>query len=241
LQAESRISQQNLHIREVLLMMITARNLSLTLLGLLSGSLLYASTPVATLTCHSAQGSTVTVAVFQFSLGMQVANLSLDIAALGPLLAAWAANTTYATCTLDNNAASATMSNVTVSFVGATGIGRGFASTEEPETLPALPASQFYAPAALLFGSLTVGGVTTQASKADGATSKAKNDASLEHFHSGSNPGADARASFYAEKEAPIVSCSDRIHCENALTDSALAKLRSEFSKAIQAQSLGSR
>ncbi len=192
-------------------MTITARTfvktLSLALLGLLSGSLLYASTPVATLTCQSAQGSTLRVAVFQFTVVTQVAYLSLDVAALGPLLAAQAASTTYATCTLDNNAASASMSNVTVSYLTATGIGQGFASTQLPEILPALTAPQLYASADLIFGSLTVGGVTTQATKAGAATSALTNQAK--------NPAL--------------------------IPDKALAKLRSEISKALQAQSLGSR
>jgi hypothetical protein len=98
------------------------------------------------------------------------------------------------------------MSNVTVSYVSATGIGQGFASTELPEILPALTAPQLYASADLIFGSLTVGGVTGQGPKA-GAASALTNQAK--------NPAL--------------------------IPDKALAKLRSEISKALQAQSLGSR
>jgi hypothetical protein len=145
----------------------------------------------------------MSIPVFQFSLNTRSASLSLDVAALGPLLNAQAVSTSYATCTLDNNAASASMSNVTVTGVSAIGIGQGVASGPLGSILPPPTTSQLYASTGLAFSSLTVGGVTMQASKAGAATNGAKDPAPF--------------------------------------TDSALAKLRSAASKAIQAQSLGSR
>lgn len=153
------------------------------LFGLTSAPLVFASTPVATLTCQTAQGSKLTTQVYQFQVAdaeYPDGNFSVDISAFAPLLAAQSRTPSYANCVLDVAGSSVTLSNVAVSNVNAAGIAQGFASTELPMVLPALSASQLFATANLAYSALTFDGVSKQAAAARPAKSGEKASASYD-------------------------------------------------------------